>query len=137
MISWPGVIPAGETRHQFATGNDWLPTWRTFSISTSVHLGSMDTACCRFWGTPGSSRPTNTMLWDLAGRAAIRDGAWKLLIRPLDTTERHDPGELPARDQQFLVNLESDPSEINNLALRHPEIVERLLEILRKRRTEY
>ncbi|MEZ6137731.1 MAG: sulfatase-like hydrolase/transferase [Pirellulaceae bacterium] len=29
MISWPGVLPEGETRDQFATGCDWFPTLAT------------------------------------------------------------------------------------------------------------
>lgn len=137
MISWPKVFPAGEARDQFATGNDWLPTL--------ADILDIDVSALRLDGhsllpvleNAEEESAYRSYVWDLAGRSAVRAGPWKLLIRPLDTTERHNPGELPAQDQKFLVNLEDDPSEVTNLAAQNPEIVERLIEIRRQHRPRY
>lgn len=137
MISWPGVVPAGETRHQFATGNDWLPTLADI-LDIDVSTLALDGhSLLPVLEDAEEASAYQDYVWDLGGRSAVRDGPWKLLIRPLDTTERHDPGELPARDRMFLVNLENDPSETTNLATQYPAVVERLIEIRRQHRARY
>ena len=137
MISWPAGLPAGEVCDRFVTGNDWLPTLADI-LGIDVRALDLDGHSLLPIIENAKRKTAYTdYLWELGGRWAVREGPWKLLIRPRDTTERHDPGELPAEDQHFLVNLEEDPSEQKNVAKLHPDIVERLLRIREKHRARY
>ena len=53
----------------------------------------------------------------------MRDGDWKLLLNPRDTSKK---GELGPDDRVYLVNLSEDLGEAKNVAKQHPEVVERL-----------
>ena len=68
---------------------------------------------------------------------AVRDGKWKLIGNPRDTTlpqtEQVNGGKL--KEKFFLADLGSDPGESTNLVDRHPEVVEKLLK-LRDRLTD-
>jgi arylsulfatase A len=61
------------------------------------------------------------------GRKAIRRGDWKLVYYNV-----FDPEKTTVE----LYNLAADPSEENNLAGEHPEIVEELAELMRSARTD-
>ncbi len=54
---------------------------------------------------------------------AARKGKWKLLGNPDDKSNK---GELTKDDALFLVDLESDPGEMKNIAKLYPEKVEEL-----------
>ncbi|MBP8943026.1 MAG: hypothetical protein KBG76_12545, partial [Saprospiraceae bacterium] len=54
---------------------------------------------------------------------AARNGKWKLLGNPVDKSNK---GELTKDDALFLVDLESDPGEMKNIAKLYPEKVEEL-----------
>ena len=60
--------------------------------------------------------------WQFKQMWVARKGKWKLLGNPYDTSER----DFRFETDRFLVDLESDPGERNNLAGRHPEIVKEL-----------
>ena len=69
----------------------------------------------------------NSFHWKLGRQWAVRKGSWKLLGNPTDPAEKY-----PLRgkeDELFLVNLEEDLSEKNNLAKKYPEKVEELKEL--------
>ena len=124
-------------RDQFATGVDWLPT---LADVLGIDVAALDLDGHSLLPIVADARTPSAYdeyVWELDGRWAIREGEWKLLVRPRDTTERHDPDELPPEDQQFLVNLATDPGERHNVAAEHPEIVERLLAIRDAHRARY
>ena len=54
---------------------------------------------------------------------AVREGDWKLLGNPRDTSHQ---GEFTERDKLFLVNLADDPGETTNEAAFHEDVVTRL-----------
>jgi len=54
---------------------------------------------------------------------AVRQGPWKLLGNPQDTSKK---APLTPADRLYLANLENDVSETTNVASEHPEIVARL-----------
>jgi arylsulfatase len=76
--------------------------------------------------------PRERFYWQLGGgenfQWAVRDGRWKLIGNPVDTTlpedQRPDAGRLAA--PFFLSDLESDISERDNLANDYPDVVVRL-----------
>jgi arylsulfatase len=60
-------------------------------------------------GETGEPRP---IFWEHEGNRAVRDGKWKLVSR--------HPGDWE------LYDMEADRTEMNDLALQHPEIVQRM-----------
>jgi arylsulfatase A-like enzyme len=62
--------------------------------------------------------------WQSGGKQwAVRDGDWKLIGNPRDTSNK---APITANDKLFLSNLKVDHSEMKNIADQHPEIVDRL-----------
>jgi arylsulfatase A-like enzyme len=126
VVRYPGVLPAGETRDQFLTGCDWLPTlceWCDVELP-DVKLDGISVAEI-LAENRGSQR--DTFYWQMGnGRSpqwAVRKGNWKLIGNPRDTTlpqtEQINGGRL--EESMFLVDLETDPGEQANLANSHPE----------------
>lgn len=136
-ITWPGKMPAGEVREQFATGADWLPTLADILDIDVNELGLDGHSLLPLVEDAGAGSAYPDYLWELDERWAVREGPWKLLIRPRDTTNIHNPEELPEDDQQFLVNLDDDPFERTNVAAQHPDIVERLLKVRERHMHSY
>ena len=63
-------------------------------------------------------------------RYAVRNGDWKLLLNPRDTSPLPDGKALVENlEGTFLYNLADDPGETNNVREQHPDIVNRLLGI--------
>jgi len=129
MIRWPGRIPAGEDRGQLCTACDWLPT---IADLTGVALpdrpidGRSMRQVCRSAAAPTSHEVFH---WQSGGTKdgpqwAVREGDWKLIGNPRDTSNKATLG--PA-DKLFLVNLADDPGELTNLAAREPARVERMV----------
>ena len=137
MIVWPGNFPVGEVRDQFATGADWMPTIADVLDIDISDLGLDGHSLLPIMRDEGEESAYKDYLWELDNRWAVREGKWKLLIRPRDTTKTHQPDELSEEDQQFLVNLDDDPFEKTNVATQHPDIVKQLLEVREKYRATY
>jgi arylsulfatase A-like enzyme len=134
VVRYPRRFPAGETRGQFITGCDWLPTLCELCGLTLPDV-SLDGVSVAAVLTDDAPAPRDRFYWQL-GRGsnpqwAVRDGPWKLIGNPVDTSEpqrqRENGGRLA--EKLFLVNLESDPGERTNLADAHPGVVQRLKEL--------
>lgn len=129
VISWPAGLPQGETRDQMAVNVDWLPTILDLcsldpvdhlidgkSIKEILHDNEVDTSHETFYWTTGDQK-----------RWAVRQGPWKLLKNPIDPTDKYPID--PERDSLFLVNLENDISEKNNLTAQNPDMVKSLSDL--------
>jgi arylsulfatase A-like enzyme len=125
IISWPGQIPAGEVRDHVAHSCDWLPTVAALS---GIELSEPDidgedlTSVIKSSSNPS---PHHVLHWTIGGSWAVREGNWKLIGNPRDTSNK---APLTADDNLFLVNLAEDRSELENLAARQPEKVAELLD---------
>ncbi len=129
MIRWPGRIPAGEVRDQFAVSVDWLPTLAEYanvplpkrkldgkSLAKVIHSGRAQSPHTEFhWMSTGSNPQ-----W------AVREGDWKLIGNPRDPTRKSPLGK---DDKLFLVNLSLDVGEQKNLRYTHPDELKRLKSI--------
>ena len=129
MIRWPGRIPAGEVRDQFAVSVDWLPTLAEYanvplpkrkldgkSLAKVIHSGRAKSPHTEFhWMSTGSNPQ-----W------AVREGDWKLIGNPRDPTRKSPLGK---DDKLFLVNLSLDVGEQKNLRNTHPDELKRLKSI--------
>lgn len=134
LARYPGRFPAGEVRSQFATGCDWFPT-----VAEICGVELPDTKIDGVSLVPtivdDEAAPRDRFYWQMGrGRDpqwAVRDGNWKLIGNPVDTTaaqsERANGGRLP--EDLFLADLDADPAERSNLADRRPEIRDRLLQV--------
>lgn len=133
MVSWPGVIPEGEVRDQLAVGCDWFPTLAEFCGADLPDSRQLDgRSLVDVIRSAEAPSPHDGFYW-LMGTGqwrqwAVREGPWKLLGDPHDTSEPERKLPLEGDDAKlFLVNLENDIGETRNVAEQHPEVVARLL----------
>lgn len=132
IVSYPGKFPAGEARQQFATACDWLPTLcRQCQVPLpEVELDGVDLSDVL---VNDAAAPREKFYWQFGegenAQWAVRDGRWKLIANPRDTSPREDQQvnggvlEMPF----FLVDLAQDQGEQVNLAETQIEILNRLL----------
>lgn len=125
ILRWPDHTPAGKVDDTtILSGTDWLPTLCALTgskLPADISLDGEDMSKA-FLGKPQNRK--NPLMWNaryrdawvhlnVAPELAIRDGKWKLLMNPDKThLELHD--------------LSIDPSEVDNLADSHPQVVARL-----------
>jgi arylsulfatase A len=126
IISWQKHIPVNQVRTQVATNIDWYPTLAEYchiklparkldgqSLVPIINSAEAKTTHTQFnWQSGGGK---NNPQW------SVLDGDWKLLHNPLEAKKEELTSE-----GYFLVNLKDDPSEKNNIADKHPDIVQRL-----------
>lgn len=126
IISWPGQLPQGQVRGQMCTGCDWLPTVAEL-CGAKLPEGRLDGKSIRgVIDSADAPSPHAWWHWAIDQRWAVREGDWKLLFDPNDTSKK---AAITAEDKVFLVNLAQDVTEMKNLAKAHPEVVQRLTKL--------
>jgi arylsulfatase A-like enzyme len=125
IISYPRMLPENEIRHQWANSIDWMPTLTEIAGVALPHNHRIDgKSLLPLLMDARISSPHETMFWGTGMPEnenhpwAVRKGPWKLLGNPSDPTGKLHFDE---KDKLYLVNLESDSTEVNNLAAMHPE----------------
>lgn len=125
IVRWPGHTPRNAVDNtSVVSAVDLLPT---FCSIAGVNLPSGyrpdgENITAALTGTPRARQ--KPLLWEWrfesggeyvnrSPRLAIRDGKWKLLLNP-------------DRSRVELYDIPADPTELNNLATRHPDVVKRL-----------
>ncbi len=124
IVSWPGVVPAGN-EHDFPLSVlDLLPTLAGYAgvePDPDVTLDGTDVRRV-FEGAASVEHPPIYYFDDQDGSlAAVRDGRWKLHVQREDETTLRLPE---------LYDLERDSEESYNLANSYPPVVERLTAII-------
>jgi N-acetylgalactosamine-6-sulfatase len=125
IVRWPGHVPAGRVDNtSVVAGVDYLPTLcKLAGIQPPAghDLDGEDMSDVLL----GKPRPRNTpLMWEWrfhvfgepfhrSPMLAIREGDWKLLVNP-------------DRSRMELYNIPKDPTQLNNVADKYPEVVERL-----------
>jgi arylsulfatase A-like enzyme len=125
IVRWPGHVPASRIDDtSVVAGVDFLPTICKLAgvpLPAGLKSDGEDMSDVLL----GKSRPrTMPLMWEwrfnIAGEPfhrspmlAIREGDWKLLLNP-------------DRSRVELYDIPRDPTQLNNLAEKHPDIVERL-----------
>ncbi|SEI92685.1 Arylsulfatase A [Cyclobacterium xiamenense] len=125
IISYPKILPQNELRHHWANSVDWMPTLAEIAgvrLPEDHPIDGKNLLPLLMDGQIPS--PHETMYW-ATGRPenenhpwAVRKGPWKLLGNPTDPTGKLRFGD---SDKLYLVNLETDSTEVKNLASMHPE----------------
>lgn len=115
---WPGRIHAGSTSQQPAITHDLMPTMLALAgveLPADHILDGIDLSPILH----GRELPADrTLFWQYEGQAAVRDGAWKLVIDGV--------GE----EGVFLFDLAGDPGETTDLADQFPDQVQRMADLL-------
>ena len=127
IISWPGSLPEGAVRDQVAHGCDWLPTIAELTGSKLLQKDIDGKSIVGVIKNDKAKTPHDVLHWQTGRgrqpRWAVRQGDWKLIGNPQDTSNK---APLTAKDKLFLVNLKESVSEMKNLAANHPDITQRL-----------
>ncbi|WP_181308606.1 sulfatase [Rufibacter sp. XAAS-G3-1] len=130
IIRYPRKIPAGEVRGQLATQMDWFPTIAELTGARATE--KIDGKSLM----PVIKKKKKKTLHDVVhwqigtyksdeSQWAVRKGPWKLIGNVTEPT-RGRTEELP---KLFLVNVEGDVSEKQNVAAENPDKVKELLEL--------
>ncbi|XZE53205.1 sulfatase family protein [Planctomycetaceae bacterium SH139] len=131
VARYPRQWPAGQVREQFATACDWFPTLAEI-CQVPLPAVMLDGVSLSATLAENAAAPREQFYWQFGSgkRAqwAVRDGDWKLIGNPQDTTlpqsQRTNDGRLPV--EYFLVDLRRDPGEQRNLADEHHDVRQRL-----------
>ncbi len=123
IAAWSGRIPAGETRDQFATSCDWLPTIAKLCgvplpdrTIDGKDIGEVLTSA-------DATTPHRVFHWQRREQWAVREGDWKLVVNARDTQVGQ---RLKGDDKVFLSNMAVDATERKNIAKDHADVVTRL-----------
>ncbi|MDA0194574.1 MAG: sulfatase-like hydrolase/transferase [Bacteroidetes bacterium] len=126
IISWPGKIPQNEVRDQMAVNVDWFPTLLDL-CGVKFKENQFEGKSLNLVIQDNSPSPHEVFWWYTnKNQWAVRQGDWKLLKNPIDPSNK---SPLEEKDSVFLVNLQSDPGELNNLASEFPKKVDQLTEV--------
>lgn len=124
IASWPGHWPEGEKRSQVVSSMDWVPTLAEI-CHLSLPEGGVDGKDIRdvLSSSQAVSPHADELHWQQGDHWAVRSGPWKLVCRGPATS---DAGKTAPKEDMFLSNMDEDPSEEENQAGAHADIVARL-----------
>lgn len=125
IVSWPAGIPAGEVRDQMVHGIDWLPTLAEFCGIDLQALSLDGKSLAAVIESAEAESPHEVLHWGLGEQWVVRRGPWKLYGKPRDPERMNTLSE---EDRElFLIHLDDDPAERNNLVAEYPQRVRELL----------
>ncbi len=122
IVSMPGTLPEGQVRDQFCSSIDWFPTIAEV-CGVRLPKRKIDGRSLLPVIHDASAAGTHQQFhWQLGKQWAAREGDWKLIGNPRDTSAP----DVKFDTNRFLVNLQDDPGEQRNLAKENPQIVKQL-----------
>ncbi|MFV0442014.1 MAG: sulfatase [Planctomycetaceae bacterium] len=127
---WPGKISGGRVCPELASTLDFLPTFAALSggqLPTDRTLDGYDLSPLLLENKPS---PRETMYYYRGPRLmAVRHGAWKAHF--ITQTGYGPEGKTPTpHDPPLLYNLEHDPSEREDVAKQHPDVLRKIAAIV-------
>jgi len=122
FVKWPKNIPAGKTVNTPVAHIDVMPTLAAAAGATTPEGIEIDGKNILTLLDDETSWPRKTLFWQNGHYQVVRHEDWKLQVndRPTDGL------------QTWLFNLKDDPTEQENLANSHPQIVKELSKLLAK-----
>jgi arylsulfatase A len=135
LMRWPGKIPAGSICRELALTMDALPTIAGLTGAELPKEHKIDGK--DIWplvtGQPGAKTPHEAFFYYWSEELqAVRSGKWKLHFqhsypKPDRAGGAGKPGKYATQQIGIeLFDLETDVSEKNNVASKHPDVVKRL-----------
>jgi len=123
IVSWKKHLPEDEVRGQLCTGCDWYPTIAEL-CKVELPKRKLDgKSIVPIIKSADAKTPHENFYWQMRNQWAVRQGDWKLIGNPRDTSNKAPIGK---DDKLFLVNLAEDVTEMKNLAAKHPKMVKEL-----------
>ena len=127
IMSYPGVIPAGQVISELGMSIDVLPT--VCHLAGVVVPGDriIDGRNVLPMAATHAKSPHEAVFWANGGQLAARQGKWKLVMNGIlydGTPAGREP--LKGEDAMFLSDLEKDPGETTNRRRDQPAIVDEL-----------
>ena len=130
IATLPGTLPEGVVRDQMAHGVDWLPTIAEIAGVDLPQVKIDGRSLLPVMSSDESPSPHEFLHWSEGmeenDQWAIRQGPWKLIGNPRDTSNK---AELSADDQLFLSNLDKDKTEMLNFSEQYPDVLQALKDI--------
>ena len=122
IARWPGHVPAGTTSEFAGAFWDFLPTMAELVGSEDSLPEDIDgiSILPALLGKNAEQKQHDFLYWafyERGGAQAGRMGKWKAVQQPIDTPVR-------------LYNLEKDLSEEHDVAAQHPEITQKMIELM-------
>lgn len=131
IIRYPGVIPANQVRDQVAMQMDWFPTIQDLTNSKVTHKIDGKSLMPIILNSKKETLH-EVVYWqfgnydDKTSQWAVRKGPWKLIGNVEEPSSGAAKIDL---EKLFLVNLDNDISEKNNLAESNPKKLNELLQL--------
>ena len=131
IVKWKGVVPAGTVSERVCGFEDWMPTLLDMAgIPDQLPPG---TSGISFATTlRGGKQPERDYLYrefpSYGGQQILRSGKWKLVRQNLSPKAAAKRKSGNGKRVTELYDLEADIGETTDLADKHPEIVEKLLQ---------
>ena len=130
IISMPGTIPEGQINHSIGYFVDILPTFADIT-GQNVTANTDGISLKSTFLDNKDIKDIRVLYWEFheqGGKQAVRKGNWKAI--------RLDVHEKGFHDDIELYNLNHDPSESNDIADEHPDIVEQMIAIMEQEHTK-
>lgn len=140
VVRWPGTIPAGGVSDEMVSSMDLYPTFAGLAGASLPGDRSIDGVDQRAFFQGRSKKSARDHFFYYAGTHlhAVRWNQWKL-VRERVAKPRHLGwwGRMvDAVPETTLYNLHKDVAETANVAAQHPQVVDRMMGLIEKARTE-
>ncbi len=123
IINWPKKLPEDEVREQACINMDWFPTILDLCGISYEEEQFEGRSLKKVIGNKKAKHHETLYWYSNKNRWAVRSGDWKLLKNPIDPT---GVAVIAPQDSLFLVNLQTHPKELTNLAADNPAKVREL-----------
>ena len=135
LVRWTGRIAAGSVSERVTGFEDWLPTFLELIGAKSATPAGIDGIS--FAPTLlGQKQPERSFLYresqGYGGQQYLRMGKWKAIRLNLHTPQGKKAPKQSAAPTLELYDLEADPTESRDVAARHPDVVARMMAIMKE-----
>lgn len=141
IMRWPGRIPSGRVCHEMVTTMDLLPTFAALAgakLPEDRVIDGKDISRLMA-GDPVAKSPHEAFyFYNYLRLNAVRSGKWKLVPpRPAKPPGTGWSGRMiDAVEKTQLYDLEADIEERQDVADQHPDIVDRLIKLIDRARSD-
>ena len=120
---WPGRVEGGRRTDLPSYFADYKATFAALAGAASPETPNSISLVPTLLGTSAQQETHESLYWGFKNKQAARRGKWKAVRQPMGS----GPTEL--------YNLEEDPSESNNVAEAHPDVVQQMEAIMEREHT--
>lgn len=136
IVRWPGHVKAGTSSDYLSGFEDWLPTLLEVAGGKSKVPADVDGVSLAPL-LAGKKQPERAFLYRefpaYGGQQSIHVGDWKLVRQGLLPAGRK--AKTPTKVTSELYNLKQDPTESNDVAAQHPDVVAKLEKMMLEQHT--